>query len=503
MPGVAAVCMYSAASLGCGAVGALVVFLPLLALDQRRADAEKLSWLPCLDATSPCKARKTSPPGGTSNSTSVDAPASERGYGIAHDSEAGRASRPALDSVLGWSLGSGLARALSMPLVALVVVTSVCACAGLSGRSLSSFEIGLSETAALPPASHVQDAIKMEYKEFGGRFLVTSVVFENVTYTDRQDRTRFLKGSNEIDRQDFLFYRWPLWLHAYEAAFPSTPPGEFTKHLGTFLDDPAHTRFQRHVDCDSDACLAPRRTRLEVLYSRGAADVALTHARRDAIEKAAMVEGDISAFAWNSYFLTTAIDEVILDRTITHMFAAAGAAAAVLFACVQPSVALCGALSIGAAVANLLGMMFLLGLPLTFISYTIAAMNLCFIVLPSVRIACSYGEAVDKSLHANAAAGFPHSTRNGSKGALQWALRTVGASVARSAAISVCGLAALSGAQSVAFIPFFIISTTAVGMGAAHALIFLPALLSLLGAASARAAAVLPVAKTSPEEVLQ
>lgn len=497
MPGIASLCAYGGASLACGAVGALAVFLPLLVLDEMRAGAGRLSWLPCLRM-----------PRTDTNAPAGDAPA----LGVGADADA--PYRPTRDGALGWALGAGLARALRAPAVALLVVSAVGTCAGLSAAHAASLGVGLDEAAALPSESHVQRALALERDEFGGRLLVASVVFENASYVAPADRTAVLKGVNEIDELDFLYYRWPLWMHAYEGQYlptrRATAPGGWTEHVRDFLDAPEFARFGRHVQCDggsAGACVAPTRTRLEVLYSRGTADAALTHARRDALEAAATSDGGgVRAFAWSAHFLTTAIDEVIVTRTTTHLLAALGVAAGVLLACAPPAVALCAAVSICAAGANLLGVLALLGLPLTFLSYAALAMGACFLVLPSTRVACAYAEAVDATARSgahHAVDAAPRGTgcgcgRGGAR-ALRVALATAGASVTRAAVISVCALVTLRGARSAAFVPFFQVSVCAVGLGAAHALVFLPALLALLAAAGARSNGSAE-AKTSPED---
>jgi predicted RND superfamily exporter protein len=479
LPGVAAVCMYGASSVACGVISTFLLLLPAAVLDERRKEANMISCWPCLKVPAICIDEEPADNSQPANNSPPAKPDAESGgrYAPGAPAAAPSVATPFWARVF-TMVADKFVAAIYLPPVSLVLVVAFAACASVSARERYTFEIGIVEREALPSDSHVIDAINVEEKYFGGRFMRSAVVFEGLDYEDAEARKAIGKGLVEVDDLDFLFYRWDMWTEVYGMNGPAN--GGYTDELSKFLNKSASLKFREDVACDTEECLKPAPTKFELLYTKGKGGIEYTHGRRDQIEKAINSGGDaVNAFVWNPYFLTTALDEVILERTLNHVYAAAACAALVLLVLASPLVGLCGAFTMGAAVSNLLGLLLVLEVKLTFISYTCLAMSAALLVVPTAHVGCAFGEALDDAhreaeLGEGGAGGLAPSYR-----ALRVCIRTAGSAVMRNAMILVAALLLLRNSESVAFVPLYQVSICAVGLGAMHALFCLPALLTL------------------------
>lgn len=486
MPGVWAVCAFGAASLGLGAVGSLALLLPLVALDEHRAAAGRLSCLPCVlapahwggaEAGSPAavEPKRVEPNGGSGRGGGTDnaptKPPPQR--------SAAAVASTVLDGGFGGLLADGLAPLLLRLPVALLVVAAFGTLAGLAGAYVGDVRIGIAEADALPPTSQVHEVLAME-ELFGGRFLLTSVVLDGVDWSDATARFNATRGVSKVDELDFLFYRYTGWWEAYENGYLPAKgkakiveeDGRYTEELQAFLDEEANTLYQDDVSCDGE-CGVPSSSRFQMLMSRGlGSDAAHLHGRRDAIEVALAKKGVTGAFAFNPIYLTTAVDEVIFERALVQAAAAVGALGLIVALAAPASAAVWTVLCMAMAVVDLLGVLVWLAIPLTYISHVCVVMGTVLAALPAVHMSLTFASALERGAE-------EHSASGGAREAARTTLRTTGSSILKGACAAIIAVALLAPSESVAFVPFFKLIACAIAIGALHALLVLPALLAV------------------------
>lgn len=271
---------------------------------------------------------------------------------------------------------------LKPPVAVLVTLIFVGLAVG-SYLILPQMTFGQPDSDVLPDDSYVQDALRTEIDDFGGRILAVQIVIPNESYDRPNVRKAAERALRRIEDVDFVIYKLPdftegykLWL--FQRGLDEDGPNhDYGDRLGRFVRTKGFTQFNESIACPSlteDAC-DPFAVKYDILYSKGTGDSLEILERRQVLEDILHDEELTEAFAYTQEYLFAEVDTVIIFLTLSNMGYALAAIFAITLLFTPPVVAFWITFCVALIDLDLLGAMVLTGTALNTVSFVNLVMS--------------------------------------------------------------------------------------------------------------------------------
>mmetsp|Transcript_29738 Transcript_29738/g.79916 ORF Transcript_29738/g.79916 Transcript_29738/m.79916 type:complete len:916 (+) Transcript_29738:81-2828(+) len=472
LPAVTGFCLFAACAFTMSTVGTFTFFLSLLVLDERRLQNGKSSFAPCCLSSQGLPACAPAPlPRTLKKQHSVFKPEHER-HGF-----------------IQRFIREKYTPALLHPAVSAGTVIAFIIFVILSILGSPQLELGLPQEDVMPDNSYMLKTFEMEQSVFGGTRVAGDLVIRNEEFKDRSVIQRIDEAIQAIEALDYVVFvpdalnwheQYDNWLKGRSKPLDNRQT-RYTEALDEFLDKFGNDEFRERVACVpgpppaveatewGDECSRPEAVRYFLTWRRPESNEGLDHIRIRTEMESKLEEQGLNGFIHSIAFLVDQVDTVIWELVISNMGFACLSIFVIMLFFSPPLIAVWITICVASIYTDLLGVLYMLDIPLNGVSFVCLVMSVGLSVDYCVHIAHTYEhfyrEAGKKGLAAR-------------KEAVNAAMTKMGTSVLKGGWTTILGIFVIAFTSSVAFRTFFRILVFTVILGAIHGLILLPILLA-------------------------